>query len=698
MELKTDGAILQFCANAFQDDMDATRQIYQRTWFRNILYYLGEHWFEWFESQATFRYKYLLDPNTPTPVFNMIRDNVRSTKALILNKKYVATVWPNSNEESDKNAAKLGRSIIEWLDALNGNDIEDVKEEVAMWMVLTGNGFARAFPDRDTGKYVVGKDGKVIDGPVDVGSEALTPFNVVVPYIGRKLEHKKWVGIRTLREKEWIEDTYHILLSDGTSNPQLIEYEKQLLTLVGNVSPWKGRGITSAGSLALDTTDLDLLQEIEMRPTKEHPNGRYIVVAGGKVLKNEENMPVPTDRKTGDWNYSITHFPYNATPGSFWASGSVDDQISPQNNINEIDQALAINRKTIGRPWVLTPSNVILKRISAKGVGVLNLTYDARTSMGARPVIEPGIPYPQQILEERANHRQAAQDTSGDPKNVLRGGTPHAGASGVLVDILRESAEQSHAPDISRFYRNWTKFNKKRIIVAQHVIRETRTLKIVGAGNKVEVRTFKGADLCNNTDVRYELDSGLSSTNAGKNELLLRMAQYGIFGDIAQEPDLRREVLKRFGLSGIPEKQNLQQERAERENLRLATGNIKNIALPNLPMQDPVTGQPINDDKGKPIMLFPPSFDPLFIHDDHAVHILTHEQTIFGAAFEDWPNDRKMMAIAHRDLHIAALQKTMQENVQAATPASMTQPQQKPPQPGDVGKAFADRLTGGAKQ
>jgi hypothetical protein len=99
------------------DLRNPSRQVLYRTWFRNILYYLGEQWISWFESTGKFGKRYNVTAGLPTPVSNIIKDYVRSMKALTLNKKYVTSVWPNSDEQGDKDAAKIGKEIIRHLDS-----------------------------------------------------------------------------------------------------------------------------------------------------------------------------------------------------------------------------------------------------------------------------------------------------------------------------------------------------------------------------------------------------------------------------------------------------------------------------------------------------------------------------------------------------------------------------------------------------
>ena len=639
----------------FSDDaMNPVRSVLERTWFRNILYYLGEQWLVWFENQGTFGRRYSFNVTIPTPVSNMIRDYIRSMKALILNKKFVSKIWPNSTDQDDKDAATMGEHLIQWMDSLNDGEIEYTKELIAIWSLLTGNGFGRTFADSDTGTYVTDKKGNVLVQE-DVTTEALLPFNVMVDPLGLYLRNKRYVGIKTLKNKEWVEDTFSVKI-ESSGDFKAVDYQRQLLTLIGNVSPWKGRGFDSA-MLDVNTDNLVVYKEMEYRPTKEYPKGRYQVMAGDKLLVNDTELPIPVE-DTGEWFYTVTHFPYNPTPGSFWASAGVDDLISPQNTINSIDQDLATNRKSVGRPIVVTPGQIALKRMSKKGQGLLHVSYNAQMAAGARPVIQAGTPYPAQVIEERKLNKESAQEVAGSPKNVLQGQSPHSGASGVLVDILRETAEQSHSPDIMRFYRGWNLMNKKKIIIAKTLYTSSKLLKIPGKGNDILVKKFIGADLRNNTDIRFELDSGLSTTNAGKNQFILSLVQQGFWGpDPTLYPEVQRELLRRMGMAGFPEPQNIHRERAEYENSVIADGSEKEltrIAFPMILLKDE-QGETLVDDREQPVSLFPPGEDPVFRLDPHELHVSVHDQLIFHREFLTWTEDKQMMLIAHRDLHQAAV-------------------------------------------
>ncbi|MFH1738362.1 MAG: hypothetical protein ABIH23_05095 [bacterium] len=648
--------------NIFLDPVrDDTRNMLEMVWFRNILYFLGEQWLAWFNETRAFGRRYTLGGNIPTPVSNIIRDYVRSEKALVLNKPYTSRCWPNSNERLDIEASELSLDVLRWMDSLNDFEIEDTKELIAMWMVLTGNGFARVFADIDDGVYIIGQD-KAGFSIGQVACEPILPFSVVVPYLGGRLRNKAFMGLKSLKDKEWVEDMYGVKIQANEGDKQLVEYERQLLKLVNDVSPWKLRGPSNA-DLEDTRQELVLFREIEYRPTVRYPEGRYYAMAGSTVVKKRDRMPIPVDKNHG-WDYSVVHFPYNFSPGGFWATGGVDDLISPQNTINEIDQSLAVNRDSLGRPFVLTPAQLTLRRKSLRGQGLLAVEYDSRQTGGAKPEIHGGTPMPEQVLRERDIQKQTAQDASANPKNILSGQAPTAKASGVMVDMLQESAESTHTPDIKRFYRNWGKVNRIRLNVAQVLFTEKRVLKVKGAGSGIKVRAFKGADLRGNTDVRIELDSALSSTQAGRNEIFMRLIETGFFNDKIVPRPLRREVSKRMGIGNIPDEENLHVDKAEKENSVFAYGtdeDIKYVALPSAPLTDD-QGNPIMGDDQEPVTLFPKTYDPTFRFDNHAVHYKVVMEFMLSAEFPKLPEYRQAWTRAHADLHMAAMEAIEAQN------------------------------------
>lgn len=622
----------------FDDNLDPSIKVLERIWFRNILYYLGEQYIEWQISRNTFRRK-KHDQNTPTPVSNIIKSYVKSMKALILNEEYRARIWPNSSDQKDKEAAMMGEILLNNMDEKNDGEFFDEQDKVVTWMILTGIGFNRSYPDMEKGSGKDFKSGEII-------SSNVIPFNVRVDGLGDNLRAKRWTAIKTLMPKELIEDTYHVK-AKNTGDGEIISYQKRLMKLVANVSPWKSSGIETSLFNARDE-DLVLFKEVEFKPNKEFPDGRYVSMIGDdQKLLDLPRLPIET--KDGLWNYTLTDFHYDYVPGRFWSDPGVNDQISPQDSINSIDQALEMNRKGVGRPIVMLGTDMNISRVSKYGQPLLVLRYDSLLSGGQPPIIEQGKPLPQQVLYERDIHKETSQDAGSDPKNVLRGKPASSRSSGVQVDILQDTAKQAHAPDSKRYYRALRRVYRKRLILAQEVYTEARLLKIAGRGEDIRIISFKGSQLRNNTDVRVETTKDIASTQAGRTQLLIQMQQGGFFGDLTQDPDTQHELFKRLGLGSIKHKTGIDVDRAEWENSKILNNDLEDVFIA-------MGEEGMEIDEYQVI-----SPDPLFKYDDHFVHYEVHRKFVLSAEFRSLPQLTQETLITHLDVHNVLKQRLIQQ-------------------------------------
>jgi len=671
MEPKSNEDLKKLAGKLFNPTVN-TRQTLERTWYRNILYYMGEQWIVWSKGQKGFVPTYRREKAQPTPVDNAIRDHVRSVKAMIMNKDFDITVWPNSNDRDDRNASKLGEDLLKDINSREDFINKDIEEEVALWMILTGTGFIRDYGSKDKGQLInIGKDISIRTG--DVVSENIISFNLFVDdSIGYRLRDKSYFGIQSLKEKDWISDRFPNFKKDSGGDIQMVNYQQTLARMVSSVSPLKNAGPELVSMANVASEDLAQYREIEFAPTKKFPEGRYVIMVGDQVLEDQPRLPIKTDGD-GRWNYTVEDFRAIPVPGRFWGDSTINDLISPQNSINKIDQALEKNRLSLGRPMVISAEGIRLKKKSGPQSAVIHVEYDPAKTKGIVPTINRGTPLPDQILNERNIQKEVIQDTSGDPKGVLRGKAP-SGSSGVMVDILRETAEQGHSPDINRFFRALQRSYRKRLIISQYLYTEERMLKVSGAEGTISVKHFLGSDLRGNTDVRLELTSGMSTTNSGKVQLMKDLTMAGIFNEQVIPPDIREELLGKFKVSGFKNKMAADQKRAEDENSQAANGEVdfyledqllddNDNPLPML-VKNPTTGQDevAKDKNGQIIMMIDPETgeapwipvvkDPVFDLDDHAVHAEAHRRFIISPEYNELPNHVRVVFMGHYEAHV----------------------------------------------
>ena len=653
----------------------------QRTWYRNILYYMGEQWIEWSKEKQRFEATYQYEgKDDPQPVSNMILDYCRSIKALILNKDVVYKVWPNSEEPDDQQASLLGGMVLEDMDAKDGHAIKDEQEMTILWMTIAGTGLIRDYPDMGLGKWI-GATG-IKTG--DVATEALMPFNLFVGETpGTTLRKKPQIGIQGLKSEEWIRERFPDYIGGKETERQHgHDYQRSLMDMVGNISGWKGSEDRNymkqmVGGSSEHRDNSVLFREIEVAPTKKYPKGRYIVRVGGQTILDIDRMPIPVG-KDGSWFYTVEEVRHNLIPGGFWGEGGVSALISPQNIVNRIDQDLVKNRDDVAKPTVTVPIGTTFKTVSKNGTSIKVVEYDAIASGGVAPTVTHGVALGSQVLEERSIQKAVSQDASGDPKNVLKGQAP-SGASGVAIDILRETAEAGHGPDIARVIRAFQRSARKRLIIAQEVYTEEHVLKISGAEGKISVKKFKGADLRNNTDVRLEMTTGFSTTNAGKVSIITDLLTAGIFDEQRTDPVTREELTRLVGLNGFNNKLSADSARAEAENAMISNGDADKIYIEML-LEDN-DGNPVLDpDSGEPILV-PVIDDPLFEIDDHQIHYEVWRQFVISPAFQDLKEGDKTIAMAHGHAHKKRIDLAMMQEREAAMVAGQDETAASAPQP-----------------
>ena len=645
---KNDKKIVDTVNGFFDSNLDYPRQMIERVWWRNLLYYIGEHWIEYVRTQQTFRRR-SIPFYIPTPVSNEIRGYVNTMKSLLLSQKMIPRIWPNTNEREDIDASELGQKLLIWMESINDYELAQEKEKCIIWIIIAGPSFIRSFPEAGGGK-VYFPDTEQMLSIGEVVAETIVPFNVYMDSSGDTLRKKRWIGIKSLKNREWIEDIYKVKVTKEENVSMTSDYQRRLMKLVGAVSPWKGQGLDTTTIGDIDE-DLVVYKEVEFKPTSYDPYGRYIVTCGDKLLVNVPRMPIMA-QDMNNWHYTLTDFHFYYVPGRFWSDTGVNDLISPQNTINEIDQTVAIARKGISRPRLITPGDIGLKKISEGGQGFLAVSYNPLLSGGKEPHFEPGTPLLPQIFNEREIQKIQIQDTAGDPKNILRGQPPSAQSSGIQVDILRETAERGHTPDIDRYHQSMNTVYKKRLLIAQEIYTEERMIKVAGRGNNIEVKTFKASDLRGNTDVRLELDSGLISTKSGQTDMLMKMISAGFFADTNIPASTKEDVFRRLGMTGFTDEVNLDVERAEKENAAIASGDFSEIFLsepnPESGGIDADSNVLVNDQK--------------FKYDNHQIHFDIHRKFIISSAFKELPERNQVVAYHHADVH-NALNQAAQRNM-----------------------------------
>jgi hypothetical protein len=607
-----------------------SRWALERMWFENILFYLGIQWLDWLPNPR--RFVPMNAPKWfPKPVTNEVYPRVERLMSQFLKASPVVAVRPNTNEPSDREAAKVGEQLCAHI-AESVND-EDKLTRCALGLTLTGTVVSREWFDPNIGPIIEIPETTLRQVPVmddvaecpacghrDSPEAAMMPCPMcqqaelvpsraqaqgpdggfmydwqreqVADALGQPIVHRFHQGeiqseviypfefymdpkAETLEKAEWCGHvSYRDLEWIRRTFPDKARYvQEESNNIVSSFYQEALLQVVGQSSPGSETggqrlTGGALVMVYEERPSEAFPKGLCIITAS-KVLLYEGPLPLESE-------FSYTLCQYSPVPGRAWGTTPVEQIVPLNRRLNGLDSQVIINRKTMLNPTILAPKGSGIKpgQIGYRPGAVIE--YNFLGGGGVAPQIVPGVSLPAQIMQEREQILDAIERIAGT-QDVLRGDVPPGVKSGVALNFLGEQAEMMHLPRAKRWERFIAARAKKRLILAAQHYREERIVKVNGAGSTWQVRRLTGSDLRYNTDVTVEAGSSLPRSRTAQIQLLFDAMQEGLFGDVVNNQLLRQQVLEEIGLLGFQTEIGPDHKRALVENAKLDQGVMPEV-------------------------------------------------------------------------------------------------------------------------
>jgi hypothetical protein len=175
--------------------------------------------------------------------------------------------------------------------------------------------------------------------------------------------------------------------------------------------------------------------------------------------------------------------------------------------------------------------------------------------------------------------------------------------SGTMVAMLLEQDDMAHSMTYQDFEDNWAHLWKHALLLAQKYYKNTRMIKIQGAGKVWQTKSFKGADLKGNTDVWVATGTHLPENRIARQAVIMERFREGLYGNV-EDPQVSGRV-RRLLEDSIPEDiygdVEVDQKFAQNENRMLRAG------------------MPLNTND----------------YDNHQVHIQEHERDMKSGEVQD---------------------------------------------------------------
>ncbi len=467
--------------------------------------------------------------------------------------------------------------------------------------------------DKETGKPVF-KELRV----GDINTAIIPPFSFAQDPRAENLEGCHWVMEYSIHTLDWIREMF---TRPGTkyftNRADEVQEEKSLnniLTIHERLKYIESQGgyySSGAGGYQDTVMNAAVVKECYLKPTKDHPQGRQIIVASG--------IPLYLGPSIYNW-HPYTMFRCDLIPGRFWGGTPFDDMVKKQRQLNACDAVIISTRRTMGTPQWLNPLGSKVPNGYLSGQPGLVI----RHAPGLPPIRIPAEGVNPQVLAERAQILMDMREISGT-QSVLEGRPPGSVSAASALALLNEQATSQHSTMVHLWEKFLEKHETKKLRLLQRMYKEPRQdfinrLRVANHElTDMDIDHFIGADLRDNVRVRMEIGSSIPKSKAFEQATLLELAATGALGDIIGNPVNQHKFLEKLGIGGFDYEDSPDVKRAEWENSNLDKGRIEVVGV--------------------------------FEWDNHQIHMQKHTNRTKRPDFYKLPDNIKQSYIVHIGQH-----------------------------------------------
>lgn len=523
-----------------------------KTWDTNIRFYEGDQWIYYDETLRQNVQIPVIEGKTdfiPRPVTNYIPSILWTLASIFTKNKPTALIFPNSDDAQDVMAAKVAEALA---DAKWEMDDENRKHvEAILIALLCGTVFRKDY--WDPSKYDtfvesgLGGQQKVPLG--DTSVDMLSPFEVFPDIYGNQYYIQASVtpinDIKMMYGREG--DGYTGLVDKVKPSKQysgVLQLRENLRTHTRNYNG----SVSTAND---NNSETILLVESYIKPTPRYPHGLMLVESGGTPLYCNHS-PYYNPKLEDSW-HPYTSYRWMITPLRWHAMSLVEQLVPLQRRINGIDSIVQLHNMSMINPVWMNPKSCQVPTGYYNGRPGLVIDYtDGPNSTPPQRV--NGSQLGNDIYEERKQKMEDMHAIAGD-NLVMQGNQPSGVNTASGLQLLLEQSATKFSP----FYTNWEKFieggqQKKLLLISKFYTQNRpdfveRMKKYSKNSNDVELQSFVGADLRDNTNVRIEAGSSIPRSKIVEQQQLLDLAKMGVLGDITPaNPVANAEFLRKFGI------------------------------------------------------------------------------------------------------------------------------------------------------
>jgi hypothetical protein len=570
------------------------RIIFERGWWRILLYVLGRQWI-YFDSHRGQWADKRIAKWIPRPVTNKVGETLSSYRSVFQSVQLVARCRPNGNDPKNVTTAETADRLEPSIREEHGADA--VFREADFWYITLGNVFLHPWWNKNgtPGNVLIpfetcgacgttsAPDEIVAAGdrcpkcgqnagfaqatdpetgePVGIGAspgcgmtDVCSPFEIAVPPGYAEFKDISHLIRSRWRTRQYCEATWGDVAKTIKYDKMPMERSLQLLRSLATTADASSSPLTSLTAGAV-STQADGITEYELwlKPSRDYPDGllmRWAGDASPTVIELPDQGlpgPLPGHDVKGNPIFPWLHAGYEHMGGRIFARSPLEPGLSKQDQINQIDSLTQLIVQRTANPIWLEPKGSEVKKFT--GEPGLVVRYNAAIGGGnAKPERIEGANIPPSLIVLREQLMSDYEHLMGT-SDILQGQRPPNIEAFSALQLLVERSQSRFGPALAergRLYRDWYH-------LALEMEREfgpvERVFSVLGPNQSWTFQEFHKADLSGEISVLIEDGSQTPKTSLGKRAAIEQLNQLGFLD--RNDAEQRYTILKAFGQTDL---------------------------------------------------------------------------------------------------------------------------------------------------
>jgi hypothetical protein len=587
--------IFEVAKSIRKDCLDA-RWVFERVWWRNLLYVLGRQWIYYDRRRGQWVDKRLARW-IPRPVTNKVAEGLEAIRAEFASIQLSLQCRPVGNSPENVATAEIADELEPFL--ADEHQMRRVTREQDFWLIVAGNAFLHPYwdPTATTGTVVVayeqcqacgetslpseivaaghkcpqcgqpqlepaiGEDGQPLTAMLTLGqgrTDLVTPLEVAVPPIYRDFYESPVLTRLRWRPKRHYEDRHPDAAKSMRFETQPHERSLQLIKALATQSDVSALPAAFGfGSGAASQQEGLTEYEVWQKPNKEFPRGLVVRLTGeGKealmlpMAEDEEQVPgpLPYANTRGEPLWPWIHCSYEPIGGRLWSRSPVDLVIQKQDQINQSDSQMELITQRMANPIWLKPKGMEVNSFTGQPGLVVDYSPLGAAGINAKPEKIEGSQIQGSLFQRRQQLLDDFETLMGT-FDVIKGAKPTGVEAFSALQLLVERGQKRFTTVFHERGEARRRWYELALELERQYGPDERTFAIIRPNRGYTFAHFERAKLQGAIEIRVEDGSEAPKTALGRRAAIEQANQLGLID--RNDPEQRYTILKSFGLQDL---------------------------------------------------------------------------------------------------------------------------------------------------